>query len=272
MIERIVVPLDGSALAEAILTQVRRILKLADAEVVLVRSYEIAPLEVGYEVLLEHSRKEADEYLEGVERRLAADGVRVRRIIRPGPPAETILDVANEERASVIAMSTHGRTGLIRFVRGSVTEKVLRASPVPVLAVHSAQAPGELAFRKIMVTLDGSRMSLQVLGFIETLARPLEAHVTLVQVIEDAKRFSNVPLQEAAHRLERAGIPHSMEVLTGDPATEILEAARRMNPDVLAMTTHGRSGLSRWVFGSVTEKVLRHATVPLLVVRARQEG
>jgi nucleotide-binding universal stress UspA family protein len=270
MIERILVPLDGSPLSEAILLQIRRLLKLTDAEVVLLRSVEVPPLEAAYETLLARNRKESDEYLTRMEQRLIAEGVRARHLVRAGPPAELILDVAAEERASLVAMATHGRTGLARFIRGSVTEKVLRSSAVPVLAVHSFQGATELPFRRIVVPVDGSETSLQVLPHVAELARPLQAHVLLLYVIEDPAHSGPTALRAATDRLSGARVDHSSEVVTGDPASEILDACKRMGADLLAMTTHGRAGPARWVMGSVTEKVLRHSTCPVLVVRAHK--
>jgi len=137
MIERIVVPLDGSPTAEAILAQVRRILHRTDSEVILVRAVVPPPAEdsiglAGAEAMIDAARN----YTQGLEARLKDEGVRVKSITRVGTAAGVILDAARDEQASLIAMATHGETGLKRILLGSVTERVLRKSTVPVLVVQ----------------------------------------------------------------------------------------------------------------------------------------
>jgi nucleotide-binding universal stress UspA family protein len=280
MIERILVPLDGSATAERVLVHVRRLLRTSKAEVMLLRAYNVIPLEADYVDLVGRLRAEAEAYIHAVEARLEKDGLRVRAFTREGPSAEVILDAAQRERADLIAMSTHGRTGLARFAFGSVAEKVVRSSPVPVLVVRSypeEKAKAESPMRNVVVPYDGSPTSLQVAAVVKELFRPLDAHVHLVHVLEEVWKDVKWALPE--HRLKEAAddfigacLPTTVETRTGDPANEILEAARARDADVIAMATHGRSGVSRWMIGSVTEKVLRAADVPVLVVRAKKEA
>src|SRR6185503_10411644 len=141
MIERIVVPLDGSSTAEAILTEVRRILHRTNSELILVRAIVPPPAEdsmsmVGAEVLIDAAR----EYTLGVEARLKEAGFRVKSVTRVGTAAGVILDAARKGKADLIAMATHGETGLKRMILGSVTEQVLRKSSVPVLALRPFQS------------------------------------------------------------------------------------------------------------------------------------
>src|SRR6516162_5445884 len=115
MIERIVVPLDGSATAETILPQVRRILRRAGSEITLVRAIVPPLAEDAMTMTAAEARlDQARNYVSGVERRLKETGVRVKSVTRVGAAAGVILDVAREERASLIAMATHGETGLKR--------------------------------------------------------------------------------------------------------------------------------------------------------------
>jgi nucleotide-binding universal stress UspA family protein len=277
---KILVPLDGSQLAESVLTQIRRLIKLGDAELVLVGAFNVPPIDVDYLKLVDRVRLETDRYMHAVENRLAGEGFRVRRAVVEGVAADTILEVADREKPSLIAMSTHGRSGLSRFVLGSVAEKVLRASAYPVLLVrsfagHAPVRPVELPFKRVLVPVDGSELSLRVVPALAEILKPADARAVLLHVTEQPAPHwtpSNVPFEKAAHELGDACIPATHEVRVGDPATEILKACHDLHCDMIAMTTHGRTGLSRWVLGSVTEKVLRHSEVPLLVVRARQEG
>lgn len=264
MFERILVPLDGSSVAEAILPHVRRIHRLAGSELLLVRA--IPPDDAS----LEEPRARMSE----VERSLVKEGAKVRSILHTGRAAETILEIAQKEGVSLIAMTTHGRTGLPRWIFGSVTEKVLRASVLPVWVVRSfgAGAKWESGIRKVLVPLDGSAFSSAILPCVKRLAQLFQSHVTLFHVLDDGETAfghegAEGRLYAAAGEFQAAGISVNTILRRGNPASEILDTCRPPLYDLIAMTTHGRSGFSRWVFGSVTEKVLRGARVPLLVVR-----
>ncbi|MCE9583831.1 MAG: universal stress protein [Planctomycetes bacterium] len=283
MLERILVPLDGSEIAEAVLGQACRLLRLKDAEVLLFEAVPV-PVQPGleYAPLLADLKTEAERYVGALSKQLVGEGVRARGIVRVGGEAAGVLDVAKEEKATLIAMATHGRTGMSRFVFGSVAEKVLRASDVPVLLVRSYRAAAvgadrtpvqEIPFRKILFPVDGSETSLAILPQIRDFAKSVGAAVIVLGVVEpqsQGKTGHGEPLVRLATKaLAEAGVPVDPVVRLGDPASEILDASKRHDVDLIAMSTHGRSGVSRWVFGSVTEKVLRGATVPLLVLRAK---
>ncbi|MBI2932805.1 MAG: universal stress protein [Planctomycetes bacterium] len=278
MLERILVPLDGSPLAESILSQLRRLLRAKDADVLLLRCVLPTPLiETGATALSWPALQEqAEQYVRSRAKDLEAQGIRARGIIGLGSPAETILDVAAQERATLIAMTTHGRTGLARWIRGSVTEKVLRASPVPVLLVRSFRpesgkpAPGaELPFRRIVLPIDGSALSEEAVPCVVELATLFSSHVSVLHVLEDPVGVPVPEITRMVAQLRAKDINAEPLLGKGDPASEILDECRRQSADLIAITTHGRSGIARWVLGSVAEKVLRAATVPLLVVRTR---
>jgi nucleotide-binding universal stress UspA family protein len=275
MLETILIPLDGSTLAEAILGQVRKILFRQDSELVLVRAVTI-PLgtEATTPELMESIQVQATWYLEEMARKLRDQGARVRTVLRMGHPAEVILEVAREERATLIAMTTHGRTGLSHWAFGSVTEKVLRASPIPVLATRSFTAAGvpssgeELKLKKILIPVSDEDLSMKIVEPALELARLFGSSATLLHVCEGAACAVPVPpLKQAFDRFREAGLDAEPLMRQGDPAAQVLEACRESNADLIAMTTHGRAGLSRWLMGSVTEKLLRAAPVPLLIVR-----
>lgn len=278
MLERLLVPLDGSELAESILIQVRRLLFRKDAEVLLLRAVTLPPsveADAGEPLDLLWSR--ATEHLQNVQGRLSSEGVRVRSSVAEGFPANVILETAKKEKATLIAMSTHGRSGLSRWVFGSVTEKVLRASPVPVLAVPSFAGIGgdaflgrgrELPFGKIVLPIAAGDLSLDAVPPALEIAELFGSHVYLVHVCEGRECLVQVPqMRQAYDLLQRSGVAVEPLMKQGDPAVQILETCRETGADLIAMTTHGHSGLSRWMLGSVAEKVLRAAHLPLLVVR-----
>jgi nucleotide-binding universal stress UspA family protein len=224
------------------------------------------------------SEEDSEKYLRRMAFQLTNDGYPTTPMIRSGAPAETILQTAERERASMIALTTHGRTGASRWMLGSVAERILQASLLPVLVARSLPTRvcrGKLESRPIrnfLVPLDGSRQSLGSLGPVLRLARPVDAQVTLLHVNEPSPyegRWEppDDTLKEANQRFREACIPSRVEQRTGDPADVILETADKEEMDLIAMTTHGRSGPSRWLFGSVAARVLRGASIPLLVVR-----
>lgn len=281
MFERILLPLDGSPTGEAILPQVRRILHHQDAEVIVLRAVHL-PLtlaEGAYGYTSGAVEAEAKSYVQRIADRLLQDGARARGLVRVGPSAEAILEAAAEEKATLVAMSTHGRTGLARWVFGSVTEKVVRSSDVPVLVTRSFRPadggppapapPEELPLRQILVPIDGSEVSLAILPYVIKVARLFRSQVSLLYVVEGVGRKDSVTaeMKGPLEKLRLAGVPAEPVIQMGDPASAILDTCRRLPADMIALTTHGRSGVPRWTLGSVTEKVLRAASVPLLIVR-----
>ncbi len=142
MFKKILVPLDGSALAEAIVPQVTELVRLHGAELVILRVAlahgfpGVDPTEAQLQAV-----RESEKYLEGVEKDLKARGLKVSSVVRYGNAAEEILDHAAFAGIDLIAMSTHGRTGVSRWVLGSVAEKVLRASTTPLLLLRAPGAP-----------------------------------------------------------------------------------------------------------------------------------
>jgi nucleotide-binding universal stress UspA family protein len=271
MFERILIPLDGSVMAEKVLPQVRRILHYVDAEIILVRAAVPMPFENGV-VLAPDDLATARSYLQRIGDEMS--GASVKLAARGSTAASLILTVAEEEKVSLIAMATHGQRGLKRVLLGSVAESVLRKSPVPVLAVrpfalHEEHRP----FRNILVPVEKGGG----IGPAEDLARLFDARLLLLRILDDAVRKgvdlhqervqAEAELQQLEEGLEARGVEVISLLQTGPAVEEILHAVRIHEVDLIAMRTHGRSGLSRAVKGSVTEEVLREAWVPMLISR-----
>jgi nucleotide-binding universal stress UspA family protein len=294
MLERILVPLDGSQTAEAVLPHVRRLLRRADSDVIFLRAANPPPGD-SFMPTYEETLAAAREYVLGVAERFAREGARAKGVALMGPAAGIILDTAAAEKATLIALATHGRTGLARGLFGSVAEQVLRKSPLPVMAVrpfwsYEVQAtarPEDRPIRTLLVPVDGSETSLAVLPAAVEFARLFDkARIVLLHVMTAhdgwrapggpaAERFNDRDLADARLREIAAEIrAKELDVLTlvdsGEPSVVILDTARFHGADLIAMATHGRSGVSRVIVGSVTEKVLRGARAPLLVVSVRK--
>lgn len=287
MIERVLVPLDGSLLAEQVLPQVRRLLYRSDSEVILVHASPPPPVESP--VLIYSSMlAKADDYIRGVRDRLAGEGVRVKSVSRVGSPAGVILDVAEEEKATLLALATHGKTGFQRLLFGSVAESLLRRSSVPVFVVRpvwsyellpgSPQKSDLQPIRTILLPVVGGDPSLPVIPPLVEFARLFESRVLILHVKESGTKGGDdgpereqeelANLVACARRLEEHGVGTISLMEEGDPAETILQVARSQKVDLIAMATHGRSGIDRLLKGSITESVLRQSPCPMLVARS----
>ncbi len=281
MFDRVLLPLDGSDTAERVLPQLRRLLAGRSPEIVVFRALDAPVPDLA--AMAPADAAEAERYVRKIAFQLIQEGRRARGLVRPGVGASAILRAAQEEDASLIALSTHGRTGLPRLVLGSVAESVLRGAGVPVLLVRSFPPPlgapsrgriEETPLRHVLVPLDGGELSRRLLPLLRELVRPLDARITLLHVQEPPGPHPRwlVPeagLEEMARELRASTVPVTRVLREGDPATEILAGCRENAADLVVMASHGRSGPARWILGSVAESVLRAAELPLLVVPAR---
>ncbi len=278
--KKILVPLDGSQLADGILKHVERLLGKEPCEVTLLRV--LPPPDQVEEVpgQLELERKAAAAHLAAVKPRLEEVGAKVSAVTREGDPAAEILFAIEEHGPDLVAMSSHGRSGVMRWIRGSVAERVLRSSTAPLLMITAKGVDAEIEqrFRRILVPLDGTERSAAVLPLVGRLARLHGAEVILARIEWEGL---NRPLLAAAlapekvvesirpyrDRLAEQGVGVRAIASQGDSASQILDLAESEDVDLIAMTSHGRTGLARAIEGSVSEKVLRHCRRPLLVVR-----
>jgi len=305
--QRMLVPLDGSEPAERVLVYAKELAGRLDLEVSLLyvctkEEYQVLPMHRSYvERLAEQVKTQTAAVRASVGGPSKGKAVQVNGRVSVGYPAEEILRYADENKIDLILMATHGRSGMKRWVLGSVADKVLRASKLPVLLVRSGTS-GETPYdrwprRRLVVPLDGSKVAESVLPHVEALARqkgPDGSEVVLLQVSEPPELQSDYPasmaltweehvkeetarrkrgaeqyLATAEKRLKDAGLNARSEALVGKPAQEIVDYCSKDGFSLIVMATHGRSGLSRWAFGSVAEKVLLGTGCPIIVVRPR---
>ncbi len=296
MFTKLVVPLDGSELAEHALPIALTLGEAAHGEVLLLRApvleQMLMPAAEGMGVIwpeqsYEQSLHETKDYLERVTASRAHTGLAVTGRVLPseGDVASAIVEAAAAEGANLIVMSTHGYSGVTRWVLGSVTERVLQHAPCPVFVIRSPDP-----IRRVLIPLDGSALSESALEAGLALAALVGGAVLLLRVVpivsaEDVARLNaherglGSRLQEdicedatrylhavaAAHA--RPGLALETKVLIGPAAYAIVKHAEQEGFDAIVMATHGRTGLRRWAYGSVTEKVLRSASASTLVVR-----
>jgi len=208
---------------------------------------------------------------------------------------DAIINKAGANAGTLIAMATHGRSGLNRFLLGSVAEKILRGSTNPLVLVRAkeeSKSTGEAGFKSIIVPLDGSELAESVIPMVAAMAKKLDLEVELFRayhipynayaaddgyyavnydeliasVRDEAKEY----LDKKVAEVKKLGVTKvtavSKEGFAGD---EIIALGRKTADSLIAMCSHGRSGVRRWVLGSVTENVVRHSDDPVLVVRAQ---
>jgi nucleotide-binding universal stress UspA family protein len=287
-VKRILVPLDGSRLAEAILPVAKELARDYEAALVLVRA--LRPLGSAEAEVL--AQEDAETYLRRMARRLEARGLPVTWKVWYDDPARAIADAARYNEVDLIVMSTHGRGGLNRLLFGSVAETLVRQAPVPVLLVRGelSRRPGALG--KILVPLDGSELSEAVLPVVERLAGPFDFAVELLRAIEPIPPYAAAEvtssitedigrleredaeayLAKVAAPLEAKGCRVKSVVALGPAVDTIVRAAQEGRVGLVAMSTHGRSGIGRLLLGSVAERVLRAAPAPVLLWKAPAAG
>jgi nucleotide-binding universal stress UspA family protein len=204
-----------------------------------------------------------------------------------------IIERAAADKRTLITMATHGRSGINRWLLGSVAEKVLRGTANPLFLVRGNEegtTDVSAALRSIIVPLDGSELAESVLPTVVEVAKVLDLQVVLCRAYElpasayygaedylpnydalkaQVKDEASGYLEQKIAALKAMGLAKvSSVVLEGTGAEEIIHFAQAHPDSLVAMCTHGRSGVKRWVLGSVTEKVVRHSGDPVLVVRA----
>jgi len=276
MYEKILVPLDGSPLAEAALPGAEELAGRLGSEIILLSISESTEAEdyLKYQIYTERKveevRKHARKYLD----KSADKDVTITPVVLVGHSAEEIIRYANRADIDLIVMTTHGSSGIKRWALGRMADKVVRATDHPVALIRARTPYSEIARKSIthkaLVSLDGSEASEAVLPYIQEFARRLRTEVTLVQVVTRSYRvFADAEsyLEKVKEQFQSHGITANSVVRMGAAAEEIIKVADEMKTDIVAMSTHGRSGIGRWSIGSVADKVLRGGNTPVLLVR-----
>jgi nucleotide-binding universal stress UspA family protein len=287
----ILVPLDGSPLAEAALPHAAALAKAIGSDITLVIVWE----EVEESLLrgqpdlaaqIALSGQEAcRRYVEEQAQKLRAEQIDVSSRVLTGRATDAILETASEVNARFIALSSHGRGGIQRWWAGSVATAVMRHATVPVLVVgpEALQRPSKGQIRHVLVPLDGSELAERALSLAAELVSKTNGRLLLAQVLRwstqaflfgvpdvDAARVDEELTKAAGEYLEKTNaelsVPCEGRVLHGIPADELLKVVRDEDIDLVVMGTHGRGALMRMALGSVAERMV-HAKAPVLLVR-----
>ncbi len=262
MIERILVPLDGSRTSERALGPACTLAKAARASLTLFHA--VTPSEYFSQTAAQYVRTERERSaaaLKDLAGRLVREGAEAAERIATGEASLEIVAEARRGRADLIAMASHGRSGARDWAFGSVTERVLRTTTVPVLMFRDGQFWGPMV-RKILVALDGSEESLESLPTVLDVASALRSAVLLVH----AGRRLPAAVPVAQKMLAERHVPFETRLLPGEPVDAILSAVGREHADLAALTTTGKNSAGDGRFGVVAAEILKRCEKPLLVV------
>jgi nucleotide-binding universal stress UspA family protein len=299
MFDQILVPLDGSLLAECVLPHVVAITRAFDAKVILLRVLEknkangTAQM---FDLLNWQLKKTAAKlYLEKISARLQKSGLRIENVILEGLVAESITEYALSREVKLIILSSHGRSGLSQWGISSVTQKIIFSAPTSVLIIRAQQPAAsesiERQYSRMMVPLDGSRRAENVLPMVTLLARFHQSRISIVHVVKTPEMPRQMPLaredvelseqvvarnrEEAIRYLDQVrlhspleGIDVQTHLLTSDNAAAALhELAEKEGIDMVALSAHGYSGNNQWPYGSMVNNFILYSKVPLLIVQ-----
>jgi len=300
MFDRILLPLDGSELAETAIPYVRVLATQLKAEVFIIHA---CPLEhrAYHHMHQIYMDKMSDNFKQTLrENEQANEQLNIHTEIIPGDPTDVILDYVQKKAISMVAMTSHGTSGFREWAMGSVADKVVRGVRVPTLLIHTKLSrnttENDKSFKKILLPLDMSDASKTAVPYTVQLAKKLDAKITLFSMVQTifskqidstglgftttnlgvnwkliddtAKNNAEKYLEDIEGEIQKAGanVTHQSKI-GNDAAYEILEMEKETQYDLIVMATRGRSNIARWALGSVTEKVLRGGDRPILVIR-----
>lgn len=291
----ILVPLDGSELAEGAIAYAVALAKALGESVVLMTAWEGTESELGANypaMALEIEQKASsyyNTYLEGIRARIGPGIVTETRVVS-GEAADAILAVADEIRARLLAIATHGRSGIGRWLYGSTAGRLLRTSKVPIVTVgpHALEkSTADVSVRHIMVPLDGSPLSETALPMARELAAAVGGRITLVRAVRWAAQTYPYSLPDAyipqvdeeleagakaylrTMEAEVTEVPVDAFVVRGMVADGLIDVVEKKGVDLVVMTTHARRGIFRAALGSTADRMLQ-GPAPVLLVRPEE--
>jgi nucleotide-binding universal stress UspA family protein len=290
MWKKILVPLDGSDLAELAIPYAEELATAFKSEIILLHVSE--PSE-------DHYRHMHELYVEEVAVRMKERIRRVSPVVVSGKPADEIIGYADKNKVGLIIMTSHGRSGIMSWATGSIASKLLQAASVPLLLVRAVKpkrkVTREVLLNRILLPLDGSEAGEAAVAYVGEMMSRLESEVTLFGVISSGQHIRSVGgldyisyppeqmemfkkeaqeyLDGVYRRLKRrkGTVKVTINVGAGDVSQEILKFAEEKGVNLIAISSHGHSGIEKWVFGSIANNVVLNSKSPVLVVKALGE-
>jgi nucleotide-binding universal stress UspA family protein len=284
---KVLVPLDGSELAERAIPYAKTVAKTKGSEVILF-TVSIA--------FIEQLDRPMKAYLELNSKELQSHGIKASTAIAYGDVADEIISFADKNNINLIIISTHGYSGIKRWVLGSIARKVLYGTCAHVLLIKSkAPKVSKVELKKLLLPLDGSAFSEAPIPFAEELTKGTEAEIILTVISEpplvpsygerpinptwekyrdtlwaEMQKQASEYIEKIKTRLEKQRVKVKSQIIPGElgkVAESIMQVAQKENVDLIAMATHGRTGVSRWVYGGITNRIVEQSLQPVLLIR-----
>ena len=284
MWKKILVPLDGSDLAELALPYAQEIASAFNSELILLYVSEPAD----EEHLHMHQL-----YLEKLAGQLKKQLKRVSPVVTSGKTVDEIVKYTEKNDIRLIIMASHGSSGIIPWAAGGIASKVIDAIGVPLLLIKETKrrkTKEKHLISRILLPLDGSEAGEAAITRAKELKARLEAEVILLEVvplgrhlrtvggldyilypepeIETFKKEAKEYLDKVYKRLQRGKGELTIAISSGEVTKEILDYAKKKRVSLIAISSHGHSGMTKWVFGSTAQKIIQDSPIPVLVVKA----
>jgi nucleotide-binding universal stress UspA family protein len=299
MFNPILVPLDGSLLAECVLSHAVAFARAFDAKTMILRVLDKDQQCVSTQLFdllnWQIHKAEAAQYLGKIDIQLQKSGLRTEATVQEGLVAESIIEFAQSQGMKLIILSSHGHSGVSQWGISSVAQKIILSAPTSLLLVRAHQPAisevVEHAYRRILVPLDGSRRAENVLPMIAHLARFHKSQIHIANVVTTPEMARQLPpvkedvelsnrivarnREESIRYLEQVqlssalnGIPVQTHLLTSDNAPAALHGlVEQEDIDLVALSAHGYSGNNQWPYGSMVNNFILYSKVPLLIVQ-----
>src|SRR5271157_2776923 len=297
MLDPILVPLDGSPLAECVLPQVVAMGQPFNAKIMLLHIQDKNPTDASARIfdLLDWqiNKTKAKLYLESIGDRLEKSGLPTKAIVLEGMVTESITEFAQNQEIKLVILSSHGHNGLRKWGISSVAHNIVISAPTTMLIVRAHQ-PKEQTYGKILVPLDGSWRAENVLPIVTLLARFHKSQIQIVHVVKNPEMARHMPpaqedidladqfvarnRKEALDYLDQVqmdssltGIDVKTHLLTSDNVSAAIhELVDREQIDMVALSAHGYSGNNQWPYGSMVNNFILYGKAPLLIVQDLQ--
>mgnify|MGYP000034623863 CR=1 FL=1 len=276
--EKLLVATDGSIFSESAIREAINLARTCSSKLIAISVVKTSPeFEDLVPQVSEKAEKEMREHLESVKSRASKEGVDCEIVIHRGEePFQNIVNDAAKNQVDMIIIGTHGRTGLKRLLMGSVTARVIGHAPCNVLVVP---LHAKVECRHILVATDGSRYSDAAASEAIGIAKRCGGSLIVISVALSDKEIilpeddeemilAKDNVKKIVGLAEKEGVKTEGLTAIGKPYEAIVETAKRKHADLIVVGSHGRTGLDRLLMGSVTERVIGHSEVAVLVVKA----
>lgn len=285
--KKILIPLDGSELAEKALPYAKSIAKLKNSNVIL--------FAVSLTIFVDRRDRLFTSYLEVTAKELNEVGIKATTATSYGDVAEEIVKYANNKKMDLIIMATHGYSGTKQWMFGSITQKVLYGTEIPVLLIKSKSPEVSVEFNRILLPVDGSSFSESTFPYVEELTKKTNKEILLLHICEppivpsygsrpinptwkkyrddmwaEMEQQSTSYLKKTTTALKKKGIKVKSRVVkaqTNEVAQTIMQISKEENIDLIVIATQGRAGVNRWVHGSVANRIVEDFPQPILLIR-----